>query len=98
QYLLLYGTPAEIPWDLQYNLSAAEFRVGRLDLTGESLDNYVRELLSGWATSQARIERPVVWASDQGDRMTALMRDAIAQPVYDRLCGDPDIREKATFL
>src|SRR5262249_16926454 len=36
-YLLIYGSPAEVPWQLQYVLNANRC-VGRLDLTGKPLE------------------------------------------------------------
>ncbi|MCX2931183.1 hypothetical protein ORI20_12910 [Mycobacterium sp. CVI_P3] len=97
QYLLIYATPLEVPWRIQYALNPVRF-VGRLDLTGEALDNYVEALLSDWNDSQASYARPVVWAVDHGGGdITALMRDVVAEPVYERLHGDPEMTG-ATFV
>src|SRR5262249_42385966 len=38
QYLLIYGSPAEVPWQLQYVLNANRC-VGRLHLTDKPLEN-----------------------------------------------------------
>lgn len=97
QYLLIYGGPAAVSWDLQYQLATVA-RVGRLDLDGDPLDNYVRALLSDWSGSQIKVNQPVVWASSQGDPMTQIMRDAIAKPVFAKLREDSDIGAQATFL
>ncbi len=49
QYLLIYGSPDEIPWSVQYSLNLSAF-VGRLDLSvEEGLDNYVEALISDFA-------------------------------------------------
>ena len=40
KYLLIYATPEEVPWHVQYALNPVRF-VGRLDLTGDALANYV---------------------------------------------------------
>jgi hypothetical protein len=91
RYLLLYGGPDLLPWGLQYTLNAGRF-VGRLHLTGESLENYVSALLDGWRTSAARYDQPVVWAADFGGAdMSALMRTAIAAKVAEKLSTDPEM-------
>lgn len=91
-YLLIYATPAEIPWSLQYALNPVR-NVGRLDLTGDGLANYVTALHAGWPGSAARYDAPVVWAVDFGPGdITALMRDAIAAPVAERFGQDADMK------
>jgi hypothetical protein len=97
-YLLIYGSPADVPWELQYRLNGV-CNVGRLDLTGEALENYVGALLKDFKDAEARVDQAVVWAVDQGPAdITRLMRDAIAQKVLADLRADPDIAERATFL
>lgn len=90
-YLLIYGSPAEIPWHVQYTLNPVRY-VGRLDLTGEALENYVGALLAGWPRSAARYDAPVVWAVDHGDGdITTLMRTSIAAELFGALAGDSEI-------
>lgn len=90
-YLLIYGSPAEIPWHVQYTLNPVR-NVGRLDLTGDGLANYVSALLRFWPGSAARYDAPVVWAVDHGGGdITTLMREAVAAEVYMRLAADRDI-------
>jgi len=90
-YLLIYGTPAQIPWPVQYTLNPVRF-VGRLDLTGDALANYVNALLAGWPRSTTRYDAPVVWAVDHGGGdITTLMRTAIASELYAALKADNDI-------
>lgn len=91
RYLLLYGTPARIPWSFQYALNSS-CHVGRLHLTGAALERYVDALMSGWAASRAAPTSAVVWASDHGPSdITHLLRRTVADPVYDALREDDDI-------
>lgn len=81
QYLLIYGTPTQIPWSLQRLLNPVR-HVGRLDLDGEGLANYVDALLTDWSASTADYRAPVVWAVDHGGGdITTLMRDTVAAPL-----------------
>lgn len=97
QYLLIYGTPQEIPWHIQYTLNPVRF-VGRLDLSGQELDNYVAALLADWKHSTTNYARPVVWAVDFGHAdITALMRDVVAEPLYRKLAADPEMNG-ASFI
>jgi hypothetical protein len=100
QYLLIYGGPAEVPWQLQYVLNANRC-VGRLHITGNALERYINRLISGWPQSDASSNRALVWSvvdhDDSGD-ITHLMRDAIAEPVLNRLRSDDQIGSKARFL
>jgi hypothetical protein len=97
-YLLIYATPAEIPWSVQYVLNQSCF-AGRLDLTGEALERYISSLMAGWKDSACRATHPVVWATDDGSGdITGLMRRSIAEPVHARLAADSDIGPNATLL
>lgn len=98
KYLLIYGTPEEIPWELQYSLNATCF-VGRLDLQGAALENYVNALLNDWKNSSLQWDHPVVWAvKHDADFMTSLMRDAIAMKVYEDLDKDEHLHGKVLFI
>jgi hypothetical protein len=89
RYLLIHGPPTTIPWELQYVLNA-RFAVGRLDLVGAQLANYVNALLSGWPDDPPDPYRPVVWASEiEPDDMSAVMRATIGLPVSAALADDP---------
>ena len=91
RYLLLYGGPDVLPWWLQSVLNADNY-VGRLDLDGEALENYVSALLAGWRDSGARYDRPVVWATGHGGGdMTEIMRTTIAAPLIAKLRGDDEL-------
>ena len=98
RYLLIYGTPDQVPWDLQYILNAS-CAVGRLDLKGNALENYITALRSGWKEIEARSSHAVIWAVNHGGGdITELMRDSIAASVYKKLAADPDIGTNAVFL
>jgi hypothetical protein len=98
QYLLLYASPAEIPWEFQYALNAT-CCAGRLDLKGEALEHYLDALLNNWQASTPQINHAVVWAVDRGPGdITHLMRDAIAAKIFAALDGDEDLHGKVTFL
>jgi hypothetical protein len=97
-YLLIVGSPAEIPWSLQYALNQPCF-VGRLDLDETGLERYVNALLTEWADADSRPDQPVVWTVDHGHPdITWLMRHAIAEPVGLKFTQDSDIGDKATIL
>lgn len=91
RYLLIYGSPSEIPWSVQLTLNACAF-VGRLDLCGEPLERYVGALLTDWAGAASDPLRPLVWAADDesGD-ITRLMRQAIAAPLRAKYDDDADL-------
>jgi hypothetical protein len=92
QYLLIYATPEEVPWAVQYALNMSTF-VGRLDLAGEALENYVEALLTDWATSRPDPRRPVVWSTDYGSGdITWLMARAVADKLWEKYSADTDLR------
>jgi hypothetical protein len=98
RYLLIYGTPTEIPWDVQYLLNAV-CAVGRLSLTGAALENYLDALRSGWNGAAARTNAAVVWSVDHGpDDITNLMRLAIAEPIFKKIQADTDLGPHSEYL
>jgi hypothetical protein len=98
RYLLILGTPEQIPWELQYVLNA-HYSVGRVHLSGDALDNYVTALRSNWKASTAKSENSLIWAVNQGaSDITALMRDAIAAKLYAKIAADTDLAAGAKFL
>ena len=98
QYLLIYGSPSQVPWSLQFYLNVAGF-VGRLDLDEAALRNYVRALISDWAGNTADVNRPVAWSVDHGGGdITTLMRKTIAEPIHAAWVADQDIGKKAIGL
>jgi len=74
-YLMIVGTPEEIPWRLQYNMHS-RLHVGRLDLDPEGLENYCHALLHGFADPH----RIAVGSTDH-DPMSSLMRRLVADPI-----------------
>jgi hypothetical protein len=98
RYLLIVGTPEQVPWELQYVLNS-HYAVGRLHLTGGELENYVAALRSDWRSSTAQKNNSVIWAVNQGSNdITGLMRDAIAAKVHRKLLGDTDLAAGTKFL
>ncbi|MFL6388959.1 MAG: hypothetical protein ACJ71U_15870 [Terriglobales bacterium] len=97
-YILICGTPDQVPWELQYVLNA-HYAVGRLHLTGAALENYVNALLLEWKDLGADTRKAVVWAVNHGgDDITALMRDVIAVRVRDKLAHDTELAAGVQFL
>lgn len=98
QYLLLCGSPAEIPWDLQYVLATVRF-VGRLDLDKTGLERYVAHLLSGWEGSAARRDRALTWTVYHGKKdITSTLRAELTKPFHDRLADPARLGEGAVWL
>jgi hypothetical protein len=90
RYLLICGSPGEVPWALQFILNS-RYAVGRLDLTGDELASYVGALLSGWADDGPDPLSPVLWSTDHAPHdMSAVMKRTIATPVFDALASDAD--------
>lgn len=99
-YLLVYGTPAQIPWELQSILSTARY-VGRLDLReDEGLDNYVDALISAdWRQSDMDVRRTIVWATHHNDDdITALMRASIAAKIAKAYADDGDLAAGRSYI
>ncbi len=97
-YLLIYGSPAEIPWQLQYTLNTT-CAVGRLDLQGIALEHYIQALLTEWCDARSQIDQAVMWAVDHDPNdISHLMRDAIAASVFTDWQGDTTLRANALFL
>ena len=96
RYLLLYGAPTVLPWDLQFRLNASAY-VGRLDLEGDALRRYVDAVVAGWDGQAADASRAVTWAVDHGgDDITRLMRTVVAKKVHGRFAEDDAMT--ATFV
>lgn len=91
RYLLMYGSPQELPWHLQYELGYVAY-TGRLDLTGVALENYVTALCNQWQDAPAQSNHAVIWAAFHGAAdITGLMLGSIASKVHEELAGDVDI-------
>ncbi len=88
-YLLLYGDPGAIPWEVQFHLNLS-FAVGRLHLTGAALASYVDALIQ---PIPADGRAAVIWSVDHGtDDITSLLYDAVASPLANALQRDDDLR------
>jgi len=97
-YLLIVGSPKDIPWEVQYHLQTQAY-VGRLDLDLEGLENYVGALLGEWSGSPRSARTPLVWAVDKGHPdITRLMRKTIAERLVDKLTSDKDVDMAQGFL
>ena len=98
RYLLIVGTPEQVPWELQYVLNG-HYAAGRLHLAGDALENYVTALRTDWKDSASEIKHALIWAVNQGPTdITGLMRDAIASQIYARLSSDTDLAAGTRFL
>lgn len=98
-YLLIAAPPSEVPWELQYILSAQRL-VGRLDLDEEGLGHYVDALLADFAGAEADVRRSVTWAvvHDDPDDITHTLRRMITRKLHRRLAEDEDLAPGARFL
>lgn len=89
-YLLIVGSPKEIPWRVQYRLQMDAY-VGRLDLDSEGLQRYVDALLSDWPQGGVQRRTPVFWAVDHGVQdITRVMRRTIAEKLAREFAQDED--------
>ena len=88
KYLLIYGSPKDIPWRAQYALNMSRC-VGRLDLADEALERYVDHLIGGWAGVACDPLSPVVWSVNFGDAdITSLMQQVIADKFWTTISAE----------
>ncbi len=98
KYLLIYASPSAVPWSIQYALNVTRC-VGRLDLSGTSLEHYVSALLSDWAHVPPPADSVVVWATEhEAADATARGRELIAEPFVRRVKRDPSRTKDVIFL
>jgi len=101
RYLLIYGTPKEVPWEVQYALNTIR-AVGRLPFPNTSekqspADNYIQCLRGGWKNTKSQFTHTLVWATEwKSDIMTPIMRREIADKLHQKYSTDPDL--KAEYL
>lgn len=97
-YLLICGSPDEIPWDLQYALNA-RFAVGRLDLDESGLASYVAALRNDWNGSSSKQASAMVWATDHGGSdMSRTMRLYVAKPLWELISADRDVGPNSVLI
>ena len=99
-YLLIYASPSEVPWELQYLLNST-CRVGRLDLTeAEGLGHYVDALLSDdWSGGELDVLRTAIWAVHHDeDDISALLLKAIGARISKSYAGDGDLKDRHRFV
>jgi hypothetical protein len=97
-YLLIYGSPKEIPWSLQYVLSM-RFCVGRIDLKPDELENYVNALLSDFSAAKADPYRTLTCATDHDPAdITHLMRTVVAEPLFKAFLSDDERKDTSVLL
>jgi hypothetical protein len=91
RYLLIYASPATIPWSVQYALNLSTY-VGRLDLESVELEHYVDALIGDWSGGRCRPRAPLVWSVDHGTNdITWLMERAVADRVWADFEADGDL-------
>ena len=95
-YLLIVGSPHEVPWRVQYSLGRRH-HVGRLALPDDGLAAYVRALIDDWGATTTDPTRPVVW-SVQFDAMTDKMEATIASRIRSALGTDGELPGGAVDL
>ncbi|MGA5304788.1 hypothetical protein ACPCHT_33105 [Nucisporomicrobium flavum] len=97
-YLLLAGSPVELPWDLQFQLNHVCY-TGRLDLDDSGLGNYVEAALSGWASAAVDSSSPLMWSVQHrpGD-ITWLMRQGVGERALAAWRTDTQIGDRAVGL
>lgn len=88
-YLLICGSPSQIPWRLQYSLNRRHL-VGRLDLPEDKLENYVKALRTNWAGMDSVSSRAVIWSVNY-DSMTQKMDTTIAKRINKAMSGDAEL-------
>lgn len=99
-YLLIYASPGEVPWELQYLLNTTR-AVGRLDLNeDEGLRHYVDALLSDdWNGAALDVLATAVWAVHLDDEdITALLLRAIGGRISKSYAGDGDLAGRHRFV
>ncbi|MBL1079825.1 hypothetical protein JK358_36025 [Nocardia sp. 2] len=89
KFLLIVGSPAEVPWQVQFSLNRSQ-HVGRLDLPEAELANYVDALLSQWADMPAEPGTPLIWSTNV-DAITASMQRLVGDFLTVRMATDPEL-------
>lgn len=92
-YLLLVGSPKQIPFEAQYEL-AAQHAVGRLYFpTSEGYRTYVTNLLAAEAEPRPRVSSAVlVGPTHRGDASTTMMTNQLMKPLSMSLAKEPEFQ------
>jgi hypothetical protein len=94
RYLLIYATPSQIPWAVQYALNMSTF-VGRLDPTGPGIARYIDALIDDWAGQTCDPRAPLVWSVDHGQNdITWLMARAVAGKIWQKIDSNTDLTKR----
>lgn len=88
-YLLIVGSPGEVPWRLQFALNRRH-HVGRLDLPEPGLTRYVEALLAGWKNQDSDVGQALVW-SVGFDAITRTMDATVADVIADAMGTDDEL-------
>ncbi len=101
QYLLIVGSPEDIPWEVQYDLQLRRF-VGRLDLPSDGLARYVEALLGDWDSIGPSPSHTLGWSVDHGGGdITTTMRHAVGRMIASGFLTDsttPELALGARFI
>lgn len=102
RYLLIYGDPEEISWDLQYILNQnRNCFPGRIPFKGAAAGRYIDATCSNFQGASAKRSSAAVWSAvcnQQTDGgMTALMSRVIALPLTEKLKADAELTD-AIFM
>jgi hypothetical protein len=98
-YLLIIGSPAQIPYSFQYQLDV-QYAVGRLwFLEVEQYANYARSVVRAEEEGLQRKRRLTFFgARSQGDRATELSSLLLLQPLSETMAGNAKGWEVSTFM
>jgi hypothetical protein len=88
-YLLIVGSPEEVPWRLQFAINRRH-HCGRLDLPPEGLEHYVNALISDWQGIDSHGDRAVVW-SVRMDSITHKMEVTLANLIDQAMRADNEL-------
>jgi hypothetical protein len=93
RYLLIYASPAQIPWSVQYALNLSTY-AGRLDLRPEEgLGHYVDALIDDWGEAGgANPAQPLLWSTNLGvPDITWLMSRVVGAKLKELFDSDEEL-------
>lgn len=90
-YLMIYASPADIPWSFQYQLNSDRF-VGRLDPTSAGVEHYLAAMANDWSGTAPDVAAPVVWTTNHGGGdITQLMAKTVGDALWASFAEDKDL-------